>query len=510
MSMYRVTATLRLGAAAAKALFWLAVVAVLATAAMADQPVQARAKLHRPTHSSGTKLQSETAAAVTSGIAEPFPADVAVKTELNVGALHAAIAVNDASSTLAVGSSAVVTVSITDAGGNRFVTLLAEADGGLIRSISGPGIATSPVRGGLAAEISLPASGGVSATVEFEAKAGHKDPSGFAHDRVRITLLPQKGGRDESIIGWQLSDCAGEYHAELQKVLQDQRPAMTGTLDAAMAKDPALPSTWYFPPSKSAMAASCKPHKGKKPVACVSQAAVGSPAPDEARILDLANQVLHDKGALPAYQHRTGALRQVSYTLLNGLRNYLEQSAHPALCSGVDAMLDYYKAHTPTLRSMIADSKQALATAQSMAAAKVAELTRVAAAQTPVVRPSSGGSGLVSVAMAAESPQAVSLIAANQADLVGRVVLRPADANALANDQDVFAKLQRLRGFLNGEATSDLPVERRSAALSALGMIEAGLYLDAAASKYGRIDNSIYGTMSAIKQAHAKACVCAQ
>ena len=441
---------------------------------------------------------------------EPFPKDAAAKTGLTIGNLQATLTASDPSVVLAVGSSGFVTVAITDAGGNRTATVLAESESGEVRAITGKGIRASKVRGGLAAEIPLLKAGTTSVSIELVLKGGARGQDGKTRDRVRVTLLPQKGGRDESIYGWQLSDCAGDYYAELQKIMLDKRPRMLGTLDAVIETDPLIPAAWIFPPAKIAAAPVCKSKKGKKSSGCeaASQTAV---AKDEGQILAIANQVLHDKGALAAYQRKRDPLRQVSFTLLNGLRNYMEQAAHPALCSGVASMVDYYTVHTPLLRSTIADARQVRVTAEALAASKIAELVRIAPSSASSQPQTSGtGLGLVTVAAAAEGPAVAGSHAATQVDLVGKSILRPADLAMVAGDKDAIAKLQRLRGLFDGEATAGLSPGQRSAAIAALGMIEAGLYLDAAAQKYNRIDETIYGTMSAIKDAHDKTCVCTQ
>ena len=86
---------------------------------------------------------------------DPFPADTTPKPDLAIGSLHAAVSASDSGVVLAVGSSGFVTVSVTDSGGNKSVTLLAESEAGDIRAISGRGVRTSKVRGGLAADVPL-------------------------------------------------------------------------------------------------------------------------------------------------------------------------------------------------------------------------------------------------------------------------------------------------------------------------------------------------------------------
>ena len=80
--------------------------------------------------------------------AEPFSNDVPAKSELTVGGLHATLAADDLKTAIAAGGSAYLNVTIAEAGGNQQVSLIAEAEAGSIRSISGTGVKSSPVAGG--------------------------------------------------------------------------------------------------------------------------------------------------------------------------------------------------------------------------------------------------------------------------------------------------------------------------------------------------------------------------
>jgi len=422
---------------------------------------------------------------------EPFPDNLEAKTGFAIGALHATITQLDPGAVLPAGGSGFVTVIITDPGGNKQVTLLAEAESGQVGSITGANSHTAPVQGGIAAEIQLPAVGPTQVTVELVLKAGRPGPDRKPRGRLRLTLLPQKGGRDEAVVAWPLADCAGQYGTALKAILEGRRERMLGTLDAVSAIEPDAPTTWLFPPPKPASpVASCKPQGGKRPVGCVAPKAMLAkgagtvPEVEEVRIFKLAGEVMTQKGALPQFQHRTQPLRQASYTLLSSLRLYMEQAPHPALCSGVDDMVHYYQGRTGLLRSTIDESERALVGARTMAAARVAALT------------------------GSPSPQAASS-ATELIDMAAGAVVSPVDVADVTHETTVWSKLRRLRALLDSPATADLPSGRRVETVSALSMIEASRHLEIAAGKFHRLDEIIYGTLSAIAEAHGRACVCA-
>lgn len=420
--------------------------------------------------------------------AEPFSNDVPAKSELTVGGLHATLAADDLKTAIAAGGSAYLNVTIAEAGGNQQVSLIAEAEAGSIRSISGTGVKSSPVAGGLAAQIALPAKGSTNIAVEFALQVSGKGPDGRPRGRLRLTLLPQKGGRDVTIVALPVADCASDYKAELVKLDAERRQRMVSTLDAVAAAEPGLPSAWLFPPAKLAkpVVVACKVQKGRKQAACpVAQLLTGdaTASPEDAAIFERANAVQQQKGALPQFQHRTQPFRQASFTLLNSLRMYMEQDPHPALCNGVDYMIGYYQGRTSLVKSAIADAQGTLATAQSLAAAKVA-----------AIAPKVSG-----------PPQAD---ADELLDRIAGAVLPAVQASAFASLHGTWSKLAALRLAMTGAASPDLTPSRRAEAEAAASMIEASQYLAIAATKYSRLDETIYGTMSAIADAHKRTCVC--
>jgi len=441
--------------------------------------------------------------------AEPFPADAAAKSELAVGDMRASIGPADTGNVQPVGGTVFVTVTITNPGGNKAATLLADAEAGKVVSISGKVGQISPVSGGLSAEIALPASGPTSVVVELAIKDGASLPGDKLRSRLRLTLLPQKGGKDEAILAWMLADCAGDYKHELVKILDDRRARMIGTLDAVSAPETGWPAAWIFAPPKPApVLPACKPQKGKAAANCAPVAAKPPAGPkliEEQRIFDIAGQILREKGALPQFQHHTQPLRQASFTLLSGLRAYMEQDAHPALCSGVDYMVNYYQTRTGLLRNTIDETKAALDRAAALASEHIAAIGPAApqtAANVQLASSTPGGAPLASPQGAGEKTPAALL------ELVGRTILGSADQADLAADPDLWTRLRRLKALLETPATAALTSDQRAAAAAALGMIEAAAHLSAAVPKYDRLDETIYGTMSAVEAAHKRTCVC--
>jgi hypothetical protein len=444
-------------------------------------------------------------------LAEPFPADAPVKSEFVVGDLRASIDLGNLAAPLSVGGTGVATVKITDPGGNKSVSLLAESETGKVESITGQGVRSAPAAGGQSAQIPLPANGPISVFIAVGLQGGDTGPDHKLRSRLRLTLLPEKGGHDEAIVSWPLADCAGDYKRQLSRIIDERRGQMTGTLDAISAPEPSWPATWLFAPLKpAAKLAACRPASRKMAAKCSLAAPAkltvssDSPSRDEARVLELAGAILRERGALPQFQRHTQPLRQASFTMLNSLRLYMDQDPHPALCNGVDYMLQYYQTRTGLLRSTIDETKAALDRAKAFAAVRLGDLKRLASAPGT-------GQQLASNDPAPAAVSAPGLADSSPAGLageVGRAILPAADFADLEADKDALSKLRRLKALLAGPSTATLSPDSRAVAVEALGMIEAAHYLGTAVPKYNRLDEAIYGTMSAIGSAHKDACVC--
>jgi hypothetical protein len=441
--------------------------------------------------------------------AEPFPETATAKPELIVGDLRASLSAAEAGTVLPVGSSAIVTLAIDAAGGNRTATVLAEAEGGEILFMSSGRLRAEKANGGMSMEIPLAAKG-TTVSIEMGLKGGTRGADGKSRNRMRVTVLPQKGGKDESVFSWGLADCAGDYYAELQKIDAAKAPVMIPTLEAAVAPLPGHAGKWIFSTPIASPLLICKGPKGQKIAACTgvvevknknSKQPVADPATwDDKQVLQYASDIVANKGAVPGFQKRVQPQRQMAFTLIGNLRGYMEQSAHPALCTGVDQMVTYYNERTPNLRNGIAEARAVVPVAQKLAAAKVAELGPATAAN------GSAGSGVISVAVAAEpvggSPEG------DMADRVGSVILSATDATETAAIKDVKAKLEHIRALLDAETTATLAEDKRTAAVAALRQIEAAFYISSIAKRYTDLEEVVYGTMRSIADAHKAKCVC--
>ena len=437
----------------------------------------------------------------------PFPGDTASKSDLVAGGVHATVTPSQPGSTLSVGSSTFATVEITDTGGAKMIEVRADADGGEIRAIVGKSIKAMSAPGGLVARIPVAKGVQPSAVVELYLKDGSKGPDGKLRNRMRITVSAVGGASDSSVLSWPLANCSGNYYSELQRILGDRRAQLTGTLSELTGTSPALPAKWLFSPGAGSPQIDCRSKKARNKPECATPAATTGAAPaemSEREVISAASEFLRTKGALAAFGSRHGALHQVSYNMLNGLKIYMEQVPHPALCTGVEDMFAYYVKNTPTLRATIDKAHKTARAAAQIAAQRVADLAHPSASGAASQQASNGTAVVASnVAAPADIEGLTGLVKA-----VAKAILSPSDASAFDGDNDPRTALDRMRTLLDGGAASSKPDAEKAAAVSALGMIEAAIYLRLADGKYSHLEDGVFGTMSAISDAHKKACVC--
>lgn len=437
-----------------------------------------------------------------------FPADAPAKTELSAGPLKATLVVTSGAASRTVGDIARVDVLIPPSAGNGSATLLAETDGGEVISISGNKTRTGKTSAGQSVDLKLDQSGSNTVTIDLELKGGSRGADGKARSRLRVTLKSPTGAEDQGIISFGLIDCAGDYYAGLQKLLNDRRELMTTTIDAGQVTEPGFTGKWLFQPTSASPLLICKGKKAAKIPACAGVDekkgdTAEQPAMDERRILGVASVIMAVKGALPNFQKRSQAVRQSTFTVLSQVRAYMEQKQHPALCTAVPGMLDYFISRTEHVQRPIAEVKAALPAGQALAVAKVTAFASGTAA-TPAA---AGGSGLITVANAA--PAAVSAYSPNDLiDRLAKVALSSTDASDVSTTLNPIDKLHRVKTFLDDKATPGLTDDRRADFVGALRLIEANLYLAAGAEKYGKLDNAVYGTLNAVRDTYKANCTC--
>ena len=202
--------------------------------------------------------------------------------------------------------------------------------------------------------------------------------------------------------------------------------------------------------------------------------------------------------------------------------SYAAQSRHPALCNGVQQMMDFHAANLAGLRKRIDDinalaakvaglARQRVVAARDLrvAEAKAAAAAAAAAASSSPV--AAEGSTVGEPAKLAPPPRGPVPAGANAAELARLALegLLTADqSKAVDAEPSVLRKLQRARELVTAAAMPDATASVRASVGAALRMIEAMSYSDLQVARMKQFDGLFFGTIDGIRGAHRSNCTC--
>ncbi|MBC8050237.1 MAG: hypothetical protein H7X92_08840, partial [Chitinophagales bacterium] len=186
---------------------------------------------------------------------------------------------------------------------------------------------------------------------------------------LKITLKDLAGAASKTAeLQWAARDCAGDYYRELQIIATSGATQLSKLLTELRSPDKSLPRSSLFRATLPAPSGEgrCLRYKrqwdpygfGYKRV-CVRYKGganveetfnVTASSKEEREILQRAGAFLRSGGA-DAKLARNGSLEWVSGKVASDLRGYLEQPAHPALCTGAKQFTDYYIKQSAGLKS---------------------------------------------------------------------------------------------------------------------------------------------------------------
>jgi hypothetical protein len=165
-------------------------------------------------------------------------------------------------------------------------------------------------------------------------------------------------------------------------------------------------------------------------------------------------------------------------------------------------MLDYFALATKTLEGQIALAGEAAEVGRDLARRRVAALHLTIKSADPRAT-----SRHVTPATA---PDTASEQLSGLVHEVAALVLDPAGARAVAAVKAPLPALVRLADALRTPPARALSEPAREAMTAALAVLEAAAYAELGHARYRAVDGTLFAGMSAIRQAHAGACICAR
>lgn len=348
----------------------------------------------------------------------------------------------------------------------------------------------------------------------------------------------------EATFAWAVADCAGSFHRQLANVRKTSLDSLPAALKTARSPDPAVPPQWLFP-DQSQPVLTVDPRKQGRPTnrpeavervsieytvetveerVCQSKNSSGdcivwgtrsvqkrvpvdpfAPqiagmqrdiARQEKAVLALADQLVRTKGAISDLAS-TGRFAWVTSRVSADLKTFAGQPLHPAICTGSAELLDYFNANLVALGKQSRSLQEAARISREIAAIRV-EAFATASTNTETAQ--------LTIAENAPVPKDRPLKAL-ALDIAGRL-LPAADSEAVRQADTPIRMLAILKARLDALPSTAIPDGYRRLGLAALRAIEAAARIELAERNFTGVDASLIGSITAIKSAHAKTCVC--
>lgn len=450
---------------------------------------------------------------------------------LTAGELRAEIYDSGQAGPQAVGSSAFASIKIkmngtfeapkgknkkrskTPAGPGPIIEL--EAPSGEISNITGENV-TPALSGSSATAQIARLQPGEETTVLVEMRL--KAPAGEQINALKITLKDPNGAASNTAeLKWMARDCAGDYYRELQMIAASGGTQLSKLLTELRSPDKSLPRASLFrtttpassgggrcvrykrrwDPYESGYRRVCVRYKGGENIEETASTEVSSK--DEREILQRAGAFLRSGGADPKLA-RNGSLEWVTGKVASDLRGYLEQPAHPALCTGAKQFTDYYLKQSAGLKSHAESIINLAAKSRELAADKVAR-AKEDIEQLAAGHPGAGMAPLPISERAKEEGLKQLILA-----LAQYAGLSPESKEALSQSTDELGMLKVMKDALDAKGEDDKVMAK--VVRSGLAFVEAAVHLTIAEGKYQAVKTKFIGGFENIRAAHDKFCVC--
>ncbi len=376
-------------------------------------------------------------------------------------------------------------------------------------------------------------------TLMLEARIAAALPAATLASTLDIRLREKKDAAvdGEGKLEFAIADCATAYHRALGTLYASREATYAGVLKQASQPDETLPGEWLFAPRKRSKRelnaaaniqlpprAECRwsvstvdfsTRQSKRQCKRWEIVEIGAPMTgqampviDEAEAADVlgrASRFVSSRAAASDFG-KNGKLEWISRRILTDLRTYMQQSPHPAMCTGVQVMTEYFVDNAVSLRKEIDASSQAFETARRLAALRLKALA-IVLGRAPEEPAETASLSLITPAHAGPVDGAA---VAELMSETGRLLLTDTQRLRLEATSDSTGKLALLHSLLAETLGTPLPEAARPYVADALSALEAAVYLERADTRYAGIGAAIFGSIADIEKARAANCGCAE
>ena len=446
------------------------------------------------------------------------------KEELIAGGIHAQLKPVDPGTTYPADSAVFAEITLTNRSGPKRIgaELVLEPEIAEIHAVAGTSVKTRDDGGQrIAAVPLLPQNRPRKVVVELrlrDAGAGSAE-SARRPNHLKITLRPtgsrEAEASDSTTLSWPVLDCAGAFHEEIVRLRESRIKRMKPVLEAGRTQDRARPGRWLFRPPvavtrtrrvcrrwvrvwderrwrwRRRCARWSRVTRTVKPGAGLSKA--------DGKIFRFARRFVTARGSDPELSKKRH-FGWVSHRVATDLRGYVKQDRHPAICTGAVALVGYFDKRMGDVRTRADKIADHARKARQLAIDKL-EAAREARRSDPGGHP---GWGAMPLSLPhRDSAVPLKTLVVETAMLTGHQAL----LEEVKAAETAFAGLRAMKGAWK-KATKDLPATTRTRLATALAAIEAADYLHVVAGHYRNIAETIGGSLTDIRSAHAKHCRC--
>ena len=342
-------------------------------------------------------------------------------------------------------------------------------------------------------------------------------------------------------------NCAQQYHASLTTIKETAGSKLIETARVVRRGRPELPGYWLFwNPGRAAVRKKLarignpanaiviedrmcarsvlgrggrirclkwvpKPEGYRPRPEVQTQTEWSEPTPDKAQreLIRKLTALVRSRGAIQELR-RSGRLFELTRRVGGELIGYLDQSPRPTICTGAQAMLDFYERQLRPLEAQFGSSEELIAGAQELA------LKHTTAARAAWSKPADGSNeASVQENASLVSDASQSLPAAwqnaSRRDLVrlnAGVMLPRRHVGFIAAEKTLFDRLVRAREAMSSSSASEAPQTVRSAVFKAFRALEVTYYAELRKDQIQAYRDALFGVIEAIRKRHTDICTC--
>lgn len=230
---------------------------------------------------------------------------------------------------------------------------------------------------------------------------------------------------------------------------------------------------------------------------------------DQRAVLRKLTALVRSRGAIQELR-RSGRLFELTRRVGGELIGYLEQSPRPTICTGAQAMLDFYERQLRPLEAQFGGSDELVKAAQELA---LKLTTQAHAAWSKPVSGSNDTAVQDNASLPSDLPHALPTTwqNASRKDLVrlnAAVMLPRRHVGFISAEKTLFDRLVRAREAMSSSSASEAPQHVRSAVFRAFRALEVTYYAHLRKDQIESYRNALFGVIDAIRKRHTNICTC--